>query len=357
MADDKKTLRIEVVNDSASQQKPPSESPKTPTVPAQPSAPPSPQTPPSPAPPSVSPSTPSVPARPSTPAAPPSPPQAVTPTVAPPVPTVGIPNAPPQVNVVTPPTGPPAPPTPRVPAAPAAPTGAGGGLGASIAAGASEIIGPALVVVGVAVAAIGALATAVTLVSAAFGALAQRLQEYDPGIATASGVSEMRKTQGDIQQAHDLSKEMQGFIERRTTADLTLQRIETSLTQTISPAANKLLDIWEQLLQWVLILVEIIKKVAQKISELDTNAPGVFNALLVSVFGPGVVALFGGLGQLKTMLMQWLNIQLDENLDKDANAFQKDIMDALDPHRRDLNEAADKFEGRKAGAPLVPRRF
>lgn len=351
MADDKKTLRIEVVNDSASQQKPPAESPKTPTTPAQPTAPPSPQGPPSTPPPSGPPSPPTNYLNPNIPA-----PGQGRPANSPPVPTVGIPNSPPPINPPTPPTGPPAPPTPRIPATLAVPAGTGG-IGSAVIAGAAEIIGPAMVVVGVAVAAFGALTTAVTLVSAAFGALAHRLQEYDPGIASASGISEMRRTQGDIQQAHDLSKEMQSFIEKRTTSDLTLQRIETAITQTISPATSKLLDIWEQILEWILILVEIVKKVAEKLSNLNTNAPGAFNALLLAIFGPGVVAMFGGLGQLKVMLMQWLNIQLDDHLSQDANAFQKDILDALDPHRADLMPRVNADENHKAGTPITPRRF
>lgn len=309
MADDEKTLHIRLSYDGADQ-KPPADSPSSPPPP---SGPPSPNAPPSP----------QAPAAPHGPGSPPpgwtntSPGGTAPPTAPAPQPTVGIPNAPP---TITPGGG------GRVPIAP--PTGPTPGAGAATAAGAGAIgaAGTALVVVGAAVAALGALATATQVVVAGMSSLADKLGELNPGIATANAVSNQRKLAGDIQQGQQLSGEMQGFIGQRTTMDLTLQRIETSLVKDFSPGIEKLLSLSEGVLEWI----EIAAKAVGGLYRIMVNFE---KSIGLDRLGE---IIWSPVTAVKEKLESWLGIQIKNELNADATQFQQELLNALDPRRPDI---------------------
>jgi hypothetical protein len=332
VADDEKTLHIRLSYDGGSGQQPPppgSSPPPPPTGPTTPTAPPSPQAPATPTGPTAPPPTMPGGGGQGPPRQPPAPP-----------PTVGVPQSPPQVN----PGG-----GGRIPIAPGgATTAAAGGAGSAALAGAVEAAGAALVVVGVVVAALGALATVTNVAVAGMSALADRLSDLDPGIATANATSEVREMMGRMEQAQQLSGEMQGFINQRTTMDLTLQRIETQLTKTFAPVISKLLSVGEEILEWVEIGIGILKGLVTLAQYLDHK----FHLDYIRN------AIWGPVESLKEKFELWLGIQTNMDVNETDARLQKDLLDALDPHRKDIMDILrGKGGDMNENGQDIPRRF
>lgn len=354
MASDEKTLRIKIEYEGSD--RPPVESPNAPRQPGQPNqpgqqsgqpggtpqSPPNPQAPASPPKP-VGPSPTSSPSQPQPgqpqPQTPPGQPQTQpsTPPASPPAsPPTGLPPTPPEAP--TPPSGG-GRITPRGSGGSAAPTGPAAASGGAFAG----TLGTAAIAVGVVTEAFGALYTATTLVSAEIGRLTDKLRGYDPGIAQAGAASDMRKIQADMRQAADLSEEMQGFISKQTTLELTAQRIETSITKTLAPAVIKLLDIAQTVLDWILITVEVVRKIWEKIQDWLKDHPFI-KFMFENATG---IAFFRQLKELAGLLMKWLNIQLDEY--EDAAVSQKDLLDALNPHGDAIEKVRKRSSELEAG--------
>lgn len=329
MADDEKTLHIRLSYDGGSDQKPPADSPSSPPKPV---GPPSPTAPPS-------------PQAPAAPNGPTSPPpgwnntggggQGGTPRPpATPPPPVGVPQSPAPV-----PTGG----GNRIPIAPAVGATPGAGAASAAGAGAMAAVGGALVVVGAVVAALGTLVTVTQVVVAGMSSLADKLGDLDPGIATANAVADVRKLMGNMQQAQQLSGEMQGFVSQRTDLELSIQRIETSLVKDFSPAIKASLAFLEKIAEGISLLIKLAEAAWDAWKEFEKNHP-VWAVLLA----PGLVAA--------EKIIKWLNLQEGNDQNEDAAQFQKDLLDALDPHRADIRNQIQQFDS-DANGREIPRRF
>lgn len=372
--DDEKTLKIKVVYGSDSDRKPPAES----TPPKEPKTPSSPPSPPSPARSSLpenfvpsesvlkphytsgephpevvemrkgpqGPMPPKTPASPLAPAATTPPPPKAPATITPPVAATITPAAQAVTPVAQAAVGggaiPPA--GSAVAGAGAVPPAAGGaavvgGGAAAAGAGLSAIIAPAMIVVGAVVAAFGALVTATTLVSGIFARMSEHLKEYDPGIAIAEGISEMRKIQADIKAAGERSNDVQAITKARTDIDVTMTSIETQITKILGPAAVRLLAIAEKFLQLIEYGLKAGEKIWEELSDLAENPQK--HPLVAAALAP-LLLLVKGFKEVMKLLDAWLKIQLDD--DMDASKFQKDIIDALNPHRSDIVQSVNRHE-------------
>lgn len=291
MGQDEKTLRIVVSKDSGN-----------PSPQQQPSAPPSPR----------------APANPSTPAQPPS--NQTSPS-APPSPTVTLPKSPPQV-ADTPAVAPTTPVTPTPTATgTAAATGEAAVGVAEVAEGATALglaFPPLLIIVGIVTAALGGMAVAVHLVDNAFSAMVDRLKQFDPGLAVASSISQMRKIQADFQAARERSGVLQQFTQRKTDLEVSVSRIETFVTNHIGPAVIKILDLFEGV---AIIAEAIIKKIEEAEDAISQHIPALLRWM---------IPIFWDWREINKKLARWLGVQLDSTAD--ASTFQKDLLDAIDPH-------------------------
>lgn len=202
-----------------------------------------------------------------------------------------------------------------------------------------RVLGPATIAVGAVITAFGALVTATTLITGAFARMSERLGQYDPGIAVAEGISEMRRIQSDIKAARERSTEIQTITKKRTDIDVTMNEIGTTLTKTFTPMLARILAIMEIILKAGEWAIKLVNKAWDELTDLAAH-PGK-NPTMFALLSPLItmVGIINGVGKL---LDKWLNIQLNE--DQDASKFQQDIIDALNPHRSDLRDQVNRNE-------------
>lgn len=240
----------------------------------------------------------------------PPPPTPPTPPTPPPPPTVGLPPTPP-----IPPAsggGPPSPPTPPTPRAPLPPAGAGGSAAASFLIGAGAVV-----------TAFGAIVTTSGLLNAAFNRIIETVKELDPGIAQTVAISEIRTTLARMRQAQEIRGEASSFINEQQELREILIRLETNLVKLLTPLATNLLE-----------FTQVMASVAEFASSLDNPEEMLLRVLklaLQETFPAFVIKKL--LDKIDKRLDE---IAAQELFDLDAASFQASILDALDPNRADI---------------------
>jgi hypothetical protein len=282
------------------------------------------------------------PAQPPTPANPPAPPQAAPQASA-------VPNGAPQAGPQTPAQGPQTPAQPiappvgppqrnqagpaqgatgavageavggiALPAAPEVPAGAGGG--------ALEMLGgPFLIALGAATLALGTLEASVGALKGALDPLANSLKMVNADVGMASAQQQAANFASKFEQGQQIGGDIAGFVNQETGLEVTLRDIETNLISTFAP----LIKLGLGLLQLMADALDLVAKLLSAISRLIQY--GFHEALAAA-------ESIKGIGPLIKKLADWV----DENLFRDPridkwNDIQKDIMDALDPHRFEVD--------------------
>lgn len=145
----------------------------------------------------------------------------------------------------------------------------------------------------------------------------------------------MRKVQADIKAARERSNDIQSITKTRTDIDVIMTQIGTDITKIIAPASRRMLEIWETVLLGFEIITKLVGKLQDLSAWIESKIPD--GLKWIKYISP----LFWEWNTIAKKLATWLGIQLD---DEDASTFQKDILDALNPHRTDLRQQINRQE-------------